>query len=152
MRYTKITLDRFDEVLGASERLKDKAAKALGFALQEEAQSNIQAVGAIDTGAMLNSVYTETSSSGSQREHAITRAKSIGGDDVPLGEASSAPRAGQAKVALAVAYAVYVEMGVENAFNRGIRIPGRPFLMPAAETIKRDASRIVGEIVKEELK
>lgn len=151
MRYAKITVDKFDEVLGASERLRDKLAAALAFALQEEAQTNIQAVGAIDTGAMLNSVYTETAASRGQREQAISRAKSIGGHDVPIGEATAIPGPGQAKVALAVAYAVYVEMGVENAFNRGIVIPGRPFLMPASETIKRDAERIVGNLVREEL-
>lgn len=39
-------------------------------------------------------------------------------------------------VADGVEYGVYVELGVENAFGKGIKIPARPCAAPAVETVR----------------
>ena len=39
-------------------------------------------------------------------------------------------------VADGVEYGLFQEMGVENGFGRGIRIPARPFMRPAVEAVR----------------
>ena len=40
-------------------------------------------------------------------------------------------------VADGVHYGIYQEMGVENGFGRGIKIPAHPFMRPAVEAVAR---------------
>ena len=39
-------------------------------------------------------------------------------------------------VADGVEYGLFVEMGVENGFGRGIRLPAQPFMVPAVEAVR----------------
>lgn len=124
---------------------------ALAFALQEEAQNNVQEVGAIDTGAMRSSIYTDTYKSNG-RESAISQAKAKGANpgaktgaphEVPIAsEGTQISGEHQAKVGVAVEYGLYVEMGT-------VRMDARPYMAPAVETIKGKADRTVGQFIRQ---
>jgi len=50
--------------------------------------------------------------------------------------AASAGGAIKRIVADGVTYGLYQEMGVENGFGRGIKIPAHPFMRPAVEAVR----------------
>lgn len=156
----RIKFDKFAQVEIKTLAGADKAVRAAAIAILEEAQANVRSVGAIDTGAMLNSIYVETSkTAGSERAQAVAKAVSAGGkpgikSKKPAKPSMAIPtpipaKPGQAKVAVAVEYGVYIEMGVK-ASKTGDH-PPRPFLHPAVETVRREIPQIVAAIVKEEL-
>ena len=139
----------------------DKGVRALGFAVLEEAQNNIREQGAIDTGALLNSGYVETSKGGA-REAAAARAVAHARGDKrrKVGRGKKARfkskrniklavpsdrgvELGEVKVAFAVEHAVIVESGAADTNATGIEQPARPFLMPALATIESEAETIL---------
>lgn len=155
---------RFNKIPGLSSQVvvvADKAVRAVAFALLEQATQNIQEVGAVDTGALLGGGYVATSTK-SDRDAAVAKSvsKSSSGSKngknrkpkVSMAIPSGNPaKLGEAKVAFAPEHAVYVEMGVDNAFGQGIQIPARPFLHPAVAEIEGRAEQIAGEVVRDSL-
>lgn len=97
------------------------------FDLQGDAKSRIIEQGAVDTGSLLNSIYSETPGN-SNYSWATGQAKR----DNPA--AGIVPRIApandmQAIVGVGVEHGVYVEYGAAH-------MPARPFMTPAAEAIR----------------
>ncbi|MGV3617913.1 MAG: hypothetical protein ACO1SV_21520 [Fimbriimonas sp.] len=106
----------------------DRGVRETAFELLEESQENIRNHDAIDTGALLNSGYVETSKSRTARDVAVAKAtaerakgsrKSRGKKGAPkdtrepiqFATPSEKPKDHFAKVAFSVAYAANVEFG-----------------------------------------
>lgn len=135
-----------------------KTTRALAFAVQEQAVENIRDIGAVDTGALLNSIYVETEGQNQRpqsRTASMNAAASIGrksgkaspnGDEPIQGE----PVTGHtARVASCVEHGIYVEMGVTGSATGDHA--GRPFLIPAAHEVQSKAEGVLGAILQEEL-
>lgn len=140
----KVKMNRIPELAKATPELRDACARAVGFALQEETVEQIRSMGAVDTGAMMNSVYLETHSM-SERGAAVSAAATRAGaaskeflEAIPSGR----PGRGMSKLALAANYAVYVHQGARGR-------AARPFLMVAGQNISGQARQICAELVKE---
>lgn len=125
----------------------------LGGKLLVIAKKNIRDQGLIDTGAMRNSGYLETSRSSGARlkaqQASLAAAAAPGeksGKPHPMNQwatPSRAPNPGEAKAAFAAEYAVYWELGFLHYTTTYIgptRLMIRPFLGPAAEDLKKTAS------------
>jgi hypothetical protein len=148
-----LKLDKFDITQKNIREGVANGIEALAFAIQEQAQQNIQDVGAIDTGAMRSSVYTKTRHSDS-RDKAIADAVAMGksstakspkGHAVPIaGEGTQIDGDLEAKVGVGVEYGIYVEMGTGS-------MGARPFLIPAALELGQKADQVIGGYVMEEL-
>lgn len=154
MSNARIKHEIFGKLTKATAEGMDRAVRAIAFAIEEEAAHNIAAMGAIDTGALLNSRYVETSKDNG-RPAAIARAarmvlKPGAKSGVPKGSLElatpSRPRrkSGEAKFAFAVKYAIYVNNGTS-------RMAGRPFMDQAVATIRREASKIAALAVEDSL-
>jgi hypothetical protein len=155
---TRVRLDikKLKAVAGKTPEIENEVAKALGTAILDQAIENIRNVGAVDTGALLNSGYLETSTE-SGRAEALAAAQKLrskakssvaeedgdgGGEPEPLDE-------GMARVSFAVEHAAYVELG--TAVEGKTRMAARPFLIPAAEEIRDEAEDIAAAVVKDVL-
>lgn len=140
----------------------------LGGKLLVSAKRNIRDQGLIDTGAMRNSAYLETSRDiGSRLKAQQASLASAASPGAKSGQPhrmkrwanpSRSPDAGEAKVAFAAEYAIYWEFGFlrfSRSFN-GPRLMARPFLGPAAEELKRTATadartvfnRVIGDALR----
>jgi phage gpG-like protein len=118
------------------------------FAVEDQAKMNVQNVGAIDTGALRSSIYTQTDQS-NDRGSAIAQAQARN-PSVSSGEISTfVPDRFSARVGVAVEYGIYVEMGVAgSAFGN---MPARPYLTPAAEQIGQQLDEIVKAAIRRRL-
>lgn len=122
----------------------DEAAQALmagAFVLEGEAKNNIQRMKAIDTGFMLNSVYStsrpEDNFSGAE---AKAKAKNADADLLPQVRVGKA----QAAVCVGAKYANHIEYGTA-------RMVGRPFLRQAAQTHSDEAVQAIGEAIERKM-
>lgn len=138
MPKTNVTLDttKLDSIL---KRLDTNVANAIakaGFAVEGRTKVNIQQMDAIDTGALLNSVYTSLVN-GSEGNAAIAEARSRR----PGAEISELPVPRDnhtAYVGPSVSYAAEVH------FGSGTRA-GRPFLLQAVRDTEKEFHKMVGE-------
>ena len=158
----RINLDKFDAAdRRVSEGLSD-AVRALAFAVQARAVDEVELVDAIDTGALRASIYVSTEDNDGRPEavaEAIAEGRNPGkksGKPQPKTEialeGTSPSGEHEAKVGVCVNYGIYVEMGVENAFGRGIVIPARPYLLPAAESVREDAAAVTRRFIEDALR
>lgn len=133
----------------------EKAIRALAFGLQAQAQENIRANGTIDTGALFNSVYTETADE-SGRDSALSAAQSaaaspgkktgkphLANPATPVTDVSG--QRFRAKVGVCVEYGLYVEMGT-------VHTGAHPYMAPAVDKIKAKAQSVVEKFIAEEVK
>lgn len=146
-----ITVDTVD--LSRLERHLDELAAALGsdevasalmagaFVLEGAAKQNIQAMRAIDTGFLLNSIHS-TSRAGSNYAEAQSAAKARNGDGKMFPELRMGK--GEAAVAAGAEYARHVEYGT-------VRMPARPFMRRAVETASGDAVDAIGEAIERKM-
>jgi hypothetical protein len=153
-------------------RASEKIIDTLTFKLLRDAKGNIRDVGLIDTGALRNSGYAETTRTQGARL-AAQKASSAAGRTVGRNSGQSnpvqswatpspAPKEGEGKVAFAVEYAIYWELGFLRFSKNftGPRMSIRPFLGPAADQLHKDApdltqqifNRIMDEALKEKKK
>lgn len=150
----RIKINKFPEVAKAAVEAADRAVRAIAHALEEEAVNNIQQMNAIDTGALMNSRYVESSHDNGRVAaiaNALSYAKRPGAKSgKPHGSLDLAyPSAqrrkpGEAKFAFAVGYAVFV--------NDGTNVMGaRPFMDEAVAAIRLEARQIAASAVKEVL-
>ena len=133
----------------------EKIIDTLTFKLLRDAKGNIRDVKLIDTGALRNSGYAETTRTQGARLaaqqaalHAI-RQTTIKFDE--WATPSRPPNEGEGKVAFAVDYAVYWELGFihyRTNFIGPVRFYIRPFLGPAAEQLHKDAPDLTQKIFK----
>jgi len=157
----EITVDRFDESNALIDAGLSNAIRALGFAVQARASDNVEKVDAIDTGALRASIFTDTNGS-KTRDQAVAAAIAAGKnpgvhsgkpqlETVIAAEGEQVEGPFEAKVGVCVNYGIYVEMGVNNAFGRNIRIPARPYLLPAAEEVRGEAAEVTKRFIQDEL-
>ena len=134
----KIVFNKIPALVGATDEIKGKALRALAFAIQEEAQ----VLAPRDTSALANALYTDTDQ-GSTRDQAIAAARSLN----PSGGIATEVQIekGQAKVADAMEYAPYVELGTRH-------MGAQPYLTPAVHQIEGEAEAIAGRVVADEIK
>lgn len=148
----KVNLDKFDLMEANITKGASAGIRALAFAVQEQAQQNIQDQGAIDTGALRSSIYTETDREDG-RIAAISEAKakaaSVGAKSGKPGNPEAIATVGtqisgglMAKVGVAMEYGLYIEMGT-------VKMGARPFLFPAANQVGDKAEKIIGGFVAE---
>lgn len=149
----KVNLDKFDLMEAKIAKGASAGIRALAFAIQEQAQQNIQEVGAIDTGALRSSIYTETDREDGRIaaiSEAKTKAASVGVSGKPGNPDAIASPGTQisgglmAKVGVAMEYGLYIEMGT-------VKMGARPFLFPAANQVGGQAEQIVGGYIGEEV-
>lgn len=121
------------------------AVRAVAFSVEGKAKEQIKSLNAIDTGAMLNSVYTRTFKSAhsegrASSEGAIaSRVKALNKDAVM--ESLPIPRGEhEAFVGPSVEYAISVHYG-------DARRSGRPYLQNAVNDIGRDMERHFRNVV-----
>lgn len=153
---TRVRLDikRLKAVAAKGPEIETEVAKALGVAILDQAIENIRNVGAVDTGALLNSGYLETASESGRAaalasaKELLSRAKSSAGEGDDAGEPEPLDE-GMARVSFAVEHAAYVELGTER--NGKKQMAARPFLIPAAEEIRDEAEEIAAAVVKDVL-
>ncbi len=112
-----------------------QAVRKIAFRVEAKAKVNIQQHGLIDTGAMVNSVYTSTNQ-GAFADGAQT-AGAPGADRNP--EAISVPlpsptNGNTAFVGPSVHYAIYHELGTH-------KMQARPYLGPAVESVASEVER-----------
>jgi len=133
-RLTK-RLDELAGAMGGNEVAKVLLAGA--FVLEGEAKQNVQRMKAIDTGFMLNSIYSVTAS---ESGYAKARSEATGrSDDGEMFPEYKPPKAAAA-VCVGAEYGMYVEYGT-------VRMPARPFMRQAVETHGGDAVDAIGEAI-----
>ena len=116
-------LNRILRNLGGNTR---DAVRKVAFRVEAETKQNIQQHGLIDTGAMINSVYTVI---GGESAQPPTQTASV--DVVPLPEPGNKTTA---HVGPSVSYAIYHEFGTH-------KMPARPYLAPAVSTVAGELER-----------
>lgn len=119
-------LDELADAMGGNEVAAALLAGA--FVLEAEAKQNVQRMKAIDTGFMLNSIYSSDGNDSGYRP----------GGDRMLPEYK--PPKAAAAVCVGAEYGMYVEYGT-------IRMPARPFMRQAVETHVDDAIDAIGEAI-----
>jgi hypothetical protein len=138
---------------------KSVIVDTLAFDLFRLSKESIRGVNLVDTGAMQNSAYVDTTRgmSGMARAVADATAKSkqpgakSGQPSFPLKIAQPGRelQEGEARVAYAVEYAIYWEFGFGTKKGNSYYAP---FLGPAAEQLKRDAPAKAKKILEGYLK
>lgn len=140
MRYigadVRLSTPQLDRLRKRLEPELSKAVRAIAFAI--EAEAKVRA--AVDTGAMRASIYVETvNKSGQQKAHGDAERKYPGPGKRtkkrrgPVPWIKSSPPAFhklEAIVVVGVEYGKHVEFGTH-------RMPARPFLIPAARSLKQ---------------
>lgn len=133
-----------DSLVGKMDRLErgmrgeDVAASLYAgvLVLEAEAKMQVEQVGAVDTGFLLNSIYA-TSKAGSTYDRRAGEAKGKA-DRGMEPELTVGPR--QAAVVAGAEYAIYVEYG----YTRGsTHVAARPFMRNAGDARQGDAVRAV---------
>lgn len=128
-------LDELASAMGGNEVAKALLAGA--FVLEGEAKQNVQRMKAIDTGFMLNSIYSATASeSGYSKARSEAQGRSSDGEMFP----EYKPPKAAAAVCVGAEYGMYVEYGT-------VRMPARPFMRRAVETASGDAVDAIGEAI-----
>lgn len=137
------------------ERFHDRAETAVAitaFLLQEEIAQRIQDVHLIDTGAMRSSVYAELfdrSGVNLSGEGQAIRPKSVSDarklrSDAPMAVRGRVPESPLvARVAVAVEYAIYHEMGAPAA-----HIPARPFVAPSVAMHAMTLKKVMQDLIR----
>lgn len=115
----------------------DKVAKT-AFMIEARAKVNIVEMGAVDTGALLNSVGVSLNAGGDVRA-AMSAARALNPDANP--EALPVPRDNHtAHVGPTVEYAADVHFGSGT-------MPGRPFLLEAVRATEKEFYAMFGDVV-----
>jgi hypothetical protein len=137
----KVTLNNFAFANKQIEQVRDQIVRQVALEAQRESQLQVRALGAIDTGALFNSAYTETSADGSDRPKAISAATAAGRtigkkskrrrtQDVAFAMVSGKLKEGQARIAFSVDYALVVHQGNKKG------MVGRPYLSNGLNAVK----------------
>lgn len=119
----------------------DEVARVLmagAFVLEGEAKQNVQKMRAIDTGFMLNSIYSTNGKDGNYDDaRSAANGRKAGGDMFP----EYKPGKESAAVCVGAEYAVHVEYGT-------VRMPARPFMRQAVATASGDAVDAIGDAIE----
>ena len=143
-----------------------KGLRAVGFAIEEQAKHNVEAVDAIDTGMLRSSIYTQIEGEDG-RPGAIASAKAAadteGKHSHEKGEFEEAEPeievSGdlEVKVGVAAAHGLPVELGTISVGSHGgdewgaSKMQARPYLHPAVETVQGKAQEAIGKYIAEEV-
>lgn len=135
----RIVFDKLDQVDDVCRDELEKLVREAAIEVQARAKQYLRAKNAIDTGNLMNSVYTAFGTGMSNRPSSLLvsgkfystkQGKYIYVDPLNLGDAHPPPRGRfQAVVAAAASYGMYVEYGT-------VRMAARPYLTPAAEDVR----------------
>ena len=143
--HVKVDTSVIDRILRNLDGNTSEAVRAVAFSVEAKAKEQIRVLRAIDTGAMLNSVYTRTAKSAYSGGRASSdgavaaRVKALNKDakieelPIPRGEH-------EAFVGPSVEYAIAVHYG-DN------RRSGRPYLQNAVNDVGRDMERHFRDVV-----
>lgn len=127
--------NHFDAAALLVERLGSEFVRTGALQVEGWAKLNIQANHQIDTGFMLNSVYTVTSTedgaNAAQAAAEASHAASGTGGEAPrfLRDEERPATTTEAHVVVGAEYGVYQELGT-------VKQPARPFMAPAAERVR----------------
>lgn len=123
-----------DKIVTQIESANLQAAAELALAVEGEAKLNIQTNEQIDTGFMVNSVFTITpNSSGYSAAKGAAEAKN---PDLVMAPEPTMEDGALAGVAVGAEYAIYQE-------------EKKPFLYPAAETVAQKAGATIARVLNE---
>lgn len=135
-----------DKVLMQVDEASKVAASDIALAVESEAKQNARDNEQVDTGFMVNSIYTitsKTSGYSAAKENAESSTTNRDGETVDhtgdMAPERTLEEGASAGVAVGAEYAVYQEVK-------------KPFLFPAAETIAKKAGGIVTKVMNEMVK
>lgn len=150
-----VTLNRFGDLTPAIRAGAKLGIAEVAFAIEQRAKYHVVENDAVDTGALMNSIYTQADGTDGRdeaiaaaTEASLTTGKHSGKPHGAPFEGAPQENTGRglsAKVGVAAEYGIYVEMGTEHTGQR-------PFLNPAAQEIRPKAAEIVSTRVAEALK
>lgn len=138
----RIKVDNSEKIKKLVRSALSRAIRKTAFAIQEQAATNVQTLGLIDTGAMRSSIYVETLDENG-RPSAEAGARTQNPDARFARKGKSPNNDTDARVAVATEYAIYHEMGAPNA-----GIPARPFLRPAADQHRGTLKKLLKEEIR----
>ncbi len=119
----RMDFTELDKLVAECPERADKIVRQVAFRVERGAKQNVTNMNAVDTGALLNSIYTTTSKSdgfAGASAAAETRLPGSVAGPIPSGHL------GQAFVGPCVEHGLYVELGTS-------RMPARPFLTLSVE-------------------
>lgn len=133
------TLDTavLDAIIRNSDGNVEKAVAKAAFAVEGRAKVNIQQMEAIDTGALLNSVYTSLRDGGGEDAMAAARARN---PDAQVSALPKPPDNATAYVGPSVEYGAAVHFGTNT-------MAGRPYLLEALRQTERMFRDLLGVAV-----
>lgn len=154
----KAVITKYRNWQGVKEGAKaamERTIRAAAFACEAEAKKNIRNIDAIDTGNLVNSVYVAIGHD-DRRPVRLARAGQVfskkQGRIIQVDEDNLAyplPRPDPAKfealVAVAAAYGEHVEYGT-------VRMAARPYMAPAAKTVRKKLRETARRILRDEFK
>lgn len=133
----QVKFNHIPEILRRAPERADALVRAIAFAIEAEAKRGAP----VDTGFLKSSIYTDTSrSSGYDAAVREAQGRLFGEEHREVFPPLPRPKRGEALVAVAAEYGIYLEFGTT-------RMAARPYLRPA---IDRVISR-VNEIARREM-
>jgi len=158
-RTVRVKLDEFNLLGPGARRGIILGITEAAFAIEQRAKYGVVEQDAVDTGALMNSIYTQSALSDG-RDAAVaaaamastTKGKHSGKPhDEPftdhLAEEEHKGEGLTAKVGVAAEYGIYIEDGTPSG-----SVTPRPFLGPAAESVRGKLASIVGKQLRIALK
>lgn len=134
-------LAELQDALGGDE--VGNALLAGAFVLEAEAKQNVERMRAVDTGFLLNSIYSTVGARAGGHGDAVSAAKSRNQRAEMLPEVRL--NAAEAAVAAGAEYAVHIEYGTA-------RMPARPFMRQAVAAKSGDAVDAIADAIDRKLR
>lgn len=143
-----IKYDHFPEYQKEVPKALDEFLRTSAIEVQTRTMQNLRAVNAIDTGNLVNSIYTRFYNENNRPGSLLISGKHFSSKQgkyiYPRGDALATPPETptrfEAWIGAAAVYAMFVEFGTVN-------MRARPYLTPAGLSVKREAPRMMGVIL-----
>lgn len=128
----EVDTKKLNDILKKLPGNRDKAVRAIAFSIEGKTKRNITRLKLVDTGAMLNSVYTRTAKGSYVNGQATGEMPELPGE--AQRQTLPSVKEGEAVVGPTVEYAIYHEFGTRY-------ITARPFLVPAVNEAAKELAK-----------
>ena len=135
----EVDTSRLNRILRNLNDNTGKATRATAFVIEAKAKQNIQTMQAIDTGSLLNSIYTRTSSGAYESGQRVASVPPIPNNEAERQELPR-PKSNEATVGPSVNYGIYVELGANG-------VSPRPYLAQAVRDTTNELASHFEDVV-----